>query len=153
MYLKADLHIHSVLSPCGGLDMSPAAIVKKALERGMDIIALADHNSAGNLRALEDAARDKIALFFGLEIQSASETHLLALFGNRQRAEALGDFLTAPWSAIWPHPLALSLRERKDVPRACKTCDFFTECGGGCPLAREHQNPQPIYRDLVLRRS
>jgi len=67
--------------------------------------------------------------------------------------EALGDFLTAPWSAIWEHPLALSLRLRKDVPQACKTCDFFIECGGGCPLAREHQNPQPIYRDLVLRRS
>jgi len=67
--------------------------------------------------------------------------------------ESLGDFLTSPWSAIWEHPLALSLRHRKDVPQACKTCDFFTECGGGCPLAREHQNPQPIYRDLVLRRS
>ncbi|MEN6580243.1 MAG: radical SAM protein [Anaerolineaceae bacterium] len=67
--------------------------------------------------------------------------------------EALGDFLTVPWSAIWEHPLALSLRQRKDVPQACKTCDFFTECGGGCPLARDHQNPQPIYRDLVLRRS
>jgi hypothetical protein len=93
MYLKADLHIHSVLSPCGGLDMSPAAIVKKALEKKMDIIALADHNSAGNLKALEDAALEKIALFFGLEIQSASETHLLTLFGNREKAEAMGDFL------------------------------------------------------------
>ena len=67
--------------------------------------------------------------------------------------EALGDFLSAPWSAIWEHPLALSLRLRKDVQETCRTCDFFTECGGGCPLAREHQNPQPIYRDLVLRRS
>ena len=67
--------------------------------------------------------------------------------------EALGDFLAAPWAEIWEHPLALSLRQRKDVPQACVTCDFFVECGGGCPLAREHQNPQPIYRDLVLRRS
>ena len=67
--------------------------------------------------------------------------------------EALGDFLAEPWSAIWEHPLALSLRKRKNVSQACKTCDFFLECGGGCPLAREHQNPQPIYRDLVLKRS
>lgn len=67
--------------------------------------------------------------------------------------EALGDFLASPWSAIWDHPLARSLRQRKDVPQACKTCDFFIECGGGCPLARDHQDPLPIYRDLVLRRS
>ncbi len=67
--------------------------------------------------------------------------------------ETLGDFLSSPWSAIWEHPLALSLRHRTDVPQACTTCDFFLECGGGCPLARDHQDPQPIYRDLVLRRS
>ncbi|MBP7195858.1 MAG: radical SAM protein [Anaerolineaceae bacterium] len=67
--------------------------------------------------------------------------------------EALGDFLSSPWNAIWEHPLALSLRHRKDVPPACITCDFFAECGGGCPLARDRQNPKPIYRDLILRRS
>ena len=93
MRFRADLHIHSVLSPCGGLDMSPAAIVQKALEKRIDIIALADHNSAGNLEALEEAARGRIALFFGLEIQSASETHLLALFGERKSAEDMGDLL------------------------------------------------------------
>jgi len=93
MRFRADLHIHSVLSPCGGLDMSPAAIVQKALEKRIDIIALADHNSAGNLEALEEVARGRIALFFGLEIQSASETHLLALFGERKSAEDMGDLL------------------------------------------------------------
>ena len=30
---KADLHIHSCLSPCGDLDMSPRTIVEKGLER------------------------------------------------------------------------------------------------------------------------
>jgi len=93
MRYRADLHIHSVLSPCGGLEMSPAAIVKAALDKKIDIIALADHNSAGNLKALEEAARGKITLFYGLEIQSVSETHLLALFGDRRSAEAMGDYL------------------------------------------------------------
>jgi hypothetical protein len=73
--------------------MSPAAIVQAALDKRIDIIALADHNSAGNLKALEEAAQGKIAYFFGLEIQSASETHLLALFGDRESAEAMGDYL------------------------------------------------------------
>ena len=40
MIFKADMHIHSVLSPCGDIEMSPSAIVAKAKERGMDIIGL-----------------------------------------------------------------------------------------------------------------
>ena len=37
---KADLHIHTVLSPCGDLEMSPTAIVKRAVTRGLDMIAV-----------------------------------------------------------------------------------------------------------------
>ena len=48
MKFKADMHIHSVLSPCGDLELSPTAIVAKAKERGMDIIGLTDHNSTLN---------------------------------------------------------------------------------------------------------
>ena len=42
---KADLHIHTVLSPCGDLEMSPTAIVDRALSRGLDMIAISDHNT------------------------------------------------------------------------------------------------------------
>jgi predicted metal-dependent phosphoesterase TrpH len=42
---KADLHIHTCLSPCGHLEMSPRKIVESALERGLDIIAITDHNT------------------------------------------------------------------------------------------------------------
>jgi len=59
---------------------------------------------------------------------------------------ALGNLLTDPWESIWKHPLALQLRNRSDVPEGCKTCDFLLECGGGCPLAREHQTIQPIHK-------
>ncbi|MCQ2284884.1 MAG: PHP domain-containing protein, partial [Bacteroidales bacterium] len=40
---KADLHIHTVLSPCGALELSPSNIVRRALERGLDMIAITDH--------------------------------------------------------------------------------------------------------------
>lgn len=62
--------------------------------------------------------------------------------------QALGNILSDPWHSIWEHPLAVSLRERKDIPEGCKTCDFLVECGGGCPLAREHQQITPIHLDV-----
>jgi len=42
---RADLHIHSVLSPCGDLDMSPVNIVEEASRKGLDIIGITDHNT------------------------------------------------------------------------------------------------------------
>ena len=42
---RVDLHLHTCLSPCGSLEMSPQRIVETALERGLDAIAVTDHNS------------------------------------------------------------------------------------------------------------
>jgi len=55
----------------------------------------------------------------------------------------VGHILHDDWDAIWNHPLAVSLRERRDVPAACGACTLLPECGGGCPLARAAQSPQP----------
>ena len=54
MNIKADFHIHSCLSPCASLDMSPRDIVEIALSKGINLIALSDHNSALNDN-IEDA--------------------------------------------------------------------------------------------------
>jgi radical SAM protein with 4Fe4S-binding SPASM domain len=62
--------------------------------------------------------------------------------------QGLGNLLVDDWDSIWNHPLAIQLRERKSIPSGCKTCDYLIECGGGCPLARDHQQVQPIYRVL-----
>ncbi|MQK95701.1 histidinol-phosphatase, partial [Escherichia coli] len=32
---RADLHIHTVLSPCADVEMSPSNIVRVALEKGL----------------------------------------------------------------------------------------------------------------------
>jgi len=66
--------------------------------------------------------------------------------------QAVGNILSDPWIQIWNHPLCLSLRNRLDIPSECRYCDFLQECGGGCPLARDQQQPHPIYRDLVISR-
>ena len=46
-----DLHIHSCLSPCGDDDMTPANLVGMAAVKGLDVIALTDHNSCANCPA------------------------------------------------------------------------------------------------------
>ncbi|MDA3810037.1 MAG: PHP domain-containing protein [Spirochaetaceae bacterium] len=78
---KADLHIHTCLSPCGDYGMYPSAIVNRAVERDLDIIAICDHNSSGNVEAVI-AAGKKVGLtvFGGMEICSEEEVHLLTLF-------------------------------------------------------------------------
>ena len=49
--------------------------------------------------------------------------------------QSLGNILNDPWDNIWNHELAVSLRERKNLPEKCNSCTLLTECGGGCPLA------------------
>ncbi len=55
--------------------------------------------------------------------------------------QTLGQILEDNWESIWHHPLAVQLRERKNLPVRCESCDLLVECGGGCPLARQAQQP------------
>lgn len=55
--------------------------------------------------------------------------------------QPLGNLLTDSWDSIWNHELSVSLRDRKDLPIDCLSCKLLPECGGGCPLARSHQQP------------
>ncbi|MCF8061668.1 MAG: PHP domain-containing protein [Deltaproteobacteria bacterium] len=93
---RADLHIHSCLSPCASLDMSPKAIVERSVERGIDLIALCDHNSAENAGAVMRAG-EKLGLRVlpGLEINSEEEVHTLAIFDTEEQALAMQEILYA----------------------------------------------------------
>ena len=78
---KADLHIHSCLSPCSDWAMSPKKIVQQSLEVGLDLIALCDHNSAENAAAtMREGNRQGVQVLPGMEICSKEEVHILALF-------------------------------------------------------------------------
>jgi hypothetical protein len=87
----ADLHIHSVLSPCAGDDMTPLNIVAWAADEGLGMIAVCDHNSAANAAAAQDAAGGALTVLAGIEITSAEECHVLGLFPDAARAEAAGE--------------------------------------------------------------
>lgn len=78
---SADLHIHSCLSPCASLDLSPREMVERAKAEGLDIIAVTDHNTARNVRVVMDLAeRRGLKVIPGMEVQTREEIHLLALF-------------------------------------------------------------------------
>jgi len=84
---KADLHIHSCLSPCAELDMSPRSIINACYNEALDIIAICDHNSAENVGAVIRAGNIKgVHVIPGLEICSREEVHILGLFKSEKDA-------------------------------------------------------------------
>lgn len=87
---SADLHVHTCLSPCADLTMSPKRIVTTALKKGLDIIAVCDHNSAENVHATIKAAHGtKLTILAGMEVTSAEEAHVIGLFADHDDARAL----------------------------------------------------------------
>lgn len=79
--LRADLHIHTCLSPCAEPEMVPGAIVRRARQLGLDMIGICDHNSAENAAAVATAGRsESVCVVPGIEITSREEVHILGLF-------------------------------------------------------------------------
>lgn len=99
MKYYCDLHIHSALSPCGDADMTPNNIVNMACLSGLDIIAVADHNSIGNVEACMKVARDlPITVVPAMELETSEEVHFLCLFENIDVAREFDEWL-APYKA------------------------------------------------------
>ncbi len=88
MKYSYDLHIHSALSPCGDDDMTPNNIVNMSLIKGLDIIAVTDHNSCGNVRAVTKVAGDRLLVVPGMEIETSEEVHVVCYFPTIEAAEA-----------------------------------------------------------------
>ncbi len=95
-YFKADLHIHTCLSPCSEWEMSPRKIVKKSIEKNLDIIAICDHNSAENVRAAKRSGEAQgLNVLPGMEICSREEVHMLALFDDVEQALTMQEYVYA----------------------------------------------------------
>lgn len=85
-----DTHVHTCLSPCGDLDMHPAALVAAAREAGLHAVAICDHNSARNVAATRRAAAGVgLGVLAGMEITSEEEVHVVALLPGVEAAERL----------------------------------------------------------------
>lgn len=87
--LRYDLHIHTCLSPCGDIDMTPQNIVNMAVLAGLDVIAVTDHNSCGNCAAVMEAAAGKpLTVLPGMELCTSEDIHAVCLFPTLSQALA-----------------------------------------------------------------
>ena len=84
-----DLHIHSCLSPCADDDMTPNNIAGMAALKGLQILALTDHNSCKNCPAFFDACKEQgIIAVAGMELSTAEDIHIVCLFERLEDAMA-----------------------------------------------------------------
>ncbi len=78
-----DLHIHTCLSPCGEPSAVPTKIVEAAVKKGMQAVAICDHNAAENVAAVREAAKGSgLIVLGGMEITTKSEIHVLGIFDD-----------------------------------------------------------------------
>lgn len=102
MALLTDLHTHSCLSPCGSLDLSPRRILEIASAKGLQVMALTDHNSSLNCRAFAKLCpRFGIVPVFGMEATTTEEIHALCLFTGLDASLAFGEYA---YSILMPFP-------------------------------------------------
>ena len=93
--IKADLHIHTVLSPCGDIEMTPAFIIKRAKESGLGIIGITDHNSTKNcLETKRIGEREDVFVMCGAEITTKEEVHVLAFVEDEAKLSILQSYLS-----------------------------------------------------------
>ena len=103
--LYYDLHLHSCLSPCGDDDMTPANIAGMASIKGLDVIALTDHNSCKNCPAAMVHGREYgVIVIPGLELCTAEEVHVICLFPALENALAFDGY-------VYEHMLPIKNRE------------------------------------------
>ena len=97
-WLKADLHVHTPVSPDIAAEWktsTPDDVVSIAIEKGLDVIGITDHNTAAWCDLVTQAAEESsLTVFPGVEI-STPEGHLLALFDSTVSSAHIEDLLIA----------------------------------------------------------
>lgn len=93
---RADLHVHTVLSPCADVEMIPPLIVETALELGINLIAITDHNSTANIEAVQKAAlHTSLTVLPGMELQTKEDVHSLCLFDTLDQTNSFQKIVNA----------------------------------------------------------
>ncbi|MDR1516340.1 MAG: histidinol-phosphatase [Synergistaceae bacterium] len=97
-----DLHVHTALSPCGELEMGAPEIVDASRRAGIDIIAISDHNIIDNFPAVSERAEGSPVVLPGIEVQTAEDIHVLAIFRDFSLAESFQAWLWKIWAKMPP---------------------------------------------------
>ncbi len=95
MKLYYDLHIHSCLSPCGDEDNTPNNIVNMALIKGLNVIALSDHNTCKNCpAAMAVGKQNGLVVLPAMELTTSEDIHVLCLFEKFEDAQRLEEHIS-----------------------------------------------------------
>lgn len=106
----ADLHIHTVLSPCAEVDMGAPDVVERARQLDIDVISITDHNSAANAEAFQQASLAWPRVIAGLEVQTMEDVHIVTLFESAAAASAFQSWLWQKMGTIRNEPETFGLQ-------------------------------------------
>lgn len=99
--LLADFHIHTLLSPCAEIEMTPHHIVMRAAQYGVDAVAITDHNASANAAAAVEAAKNYgVKVFPGMEVECREEAHIVVLFDTLEQLAAWQKIVDANMSGL-----------------------------------------------------
>jgi len=95
-WYKCDLHLHTTASRCfQDSEVTAQQWVDRAIEQGLDCVAVTDHNSPNGIEEIQEIAKDtNLTIYPGVEITcDSSKVHLLVLFDPSKNTTDVGDFL------------------------------------------------------------
>ena len=103
-YYKVDLHVHSPASfdyRADG-DIEATAFVQAFVDRGFDLVAITDHHSGEFVDRAKEAARAianelgaNITIVAGVELDTSTGVHLIALLPDACGTAEIGDLLSS----------------------------------------------------------
>ncbi len=123
--MKVDLHLHTSYSVDGWA--SPDEMVRRALSRGIDKIAITDHETIDGALAARRTYPDRIIV--GEEINCRCGTHLIGLFLSEHVASGLSiedtaDRIRQQGALVYaPHPFAYLTRPTQRAARTMAVSD------------------------------
>jgi len=115
-----DLHIHSVLSPCADVLMTPQNIFNMAMLKGLDIISITDHNSLKQIPLCMEIAKSYDMLFIpGVEVTVKEGIDILVYFKHVSDAMAFDQYLE---TFLEKKQIDLNIYNEQCI------CDIYDEC-------------------------
>ncbi len=143
-YRKLDLHCHTTASDGRS---SPTDVVKSAADRGLDAIAITDHNTGSGIDEAKDAGQAfGVVVFPGVELtvtSGESGIHLIALFdpscGSDEIGALLGSLGVEP--TTWGRDDAVSTKSPVEAIEAiCQR--------GGVACAAHASSSKGLFQDM-----
>ena len=93
-HFRVDLHIHSLLSPCADLSMTPNTIIERSLAQGLSAIAICDHNSTQQSHLIHQIGkRAGLEVLYGVELTTKEEVHCVAILPNKERSDKIQNWI------------------------------------------------------------